>query len=381
MLRTELGRGRRLLCLLPPLALAASACLGDSDAVRTDLGEPHRAPAGSSGGEACNPCRLSLEHVATLGSINDPAARTGLNHVARAPDGGFYAFPRFQPPQVARYRADGSFHSIYVRGGQGPGELASEPRAFMPVGNSLIVAELRLHLFEEGFQPVWTAPRPIVGHRNYLLADGAELNVIALEGEDGHSYLIHIVRRDEAGKPEEVRSVYRLPPGSTIARRPPGVSPAPDGGFWVVEANRSTFDRFDGWGEHLRQVELNRPWFTPWDEPPPGNGTERPPVPRTMEVRELGGGRAVVTTFVASPDWAPRSPGPVYLGTTDRGGQDTLVELVDLATGEVLGSVQVPWLLRFVEGPGELLVHAPESMPTQDVSIHVWRLRIEPEGP
>jgi hypothetical protein len=34
-----------------------------------------------------------------------------------------------------------------------------------------------------------------------------------------------------------------------------------------------------------------------------------------------------------------------------------------------------------VEGPGELLVHAPESMPSLDVSIHVWRIRIEPEGP
>jgi hypothetical protein len=251
----------------------------------------------------------------------------------------------------------------------------------MPVGDRLLVAEFRLHLFADGFRTVWTAPRPIIGHRSYLLVDGTELNVVAREREDGSTYLIHIVRRDEAGMPEEVRSVYSLPPGSPLVRRPPGVSPTPDGGFWVVEANRSTFDRYDGAGEHMRRLEINRPWFTPWDEPPPGNGTERPPVPRTREVRELGDGRAIVTTTVASLDWAPRSPGGSYPGTTDRAGRDTLVELVDLESGEVLGSVQVPWILGFVEGPGELLVHAPESMPSLDVSIHVWRIRIEPEGP
>jgi hypothetical protein len=371
----------RVLVLLASLALGVSGCLDDPGEVRTDPAESRQEATESADGASCSPCRLSLEPVATLGSIDDPAARTGLNQVARAPDGGFFASPIFQVPQIARYRADGSFHSIHDQGGQGPGELSSEPLALMPVSDRLFVAERQVHVFEEGFRPVWTAPQPIQGHRTFLLADGAEIYVRPIEREDGRSYLVHLLRRNDTGMPGEVRSLYPLPRGVYRSRRPPGVSPTPDGGFWVVESNRSTFERYDGAGEHLRRLEIHRPWFIPWDEPPPGNGTEHPPVPRTIQIRELGGGRALVTNFVAEPDWTPGSAAGLAPGTTDRGGHETLMELVDLQTGEVLGSVQVPWLLNFVEGPGEPLVHAAESMPTLDVSIHVWRIRIEPAVP
>jgi hypothetical protein len=176
-------------------------------------------------------------------------------------------------------------------------------------------------------------------------------------------------------------SIYPLPPGTLRVRRNPSISPTADGGFWVVEGNHSSFARYDGSGELVVQLDVDRPWFTPWDEVPPGNGTERPHVPVTHALRELGDGRALPATTVPILDWVPRARTGGLRTEPTNGVIDTPLELIDLDTGTVLGSVRAPWDLRFVAGPGEPLVHAPESMPSLDESIHIWRVSIEPEGP
>jgi hypothetical protein len=255
------------------------------------------------------------------------------------------------PPQIAVYDTTGRFIYLHVRQGEGPGEFRWAPQLTPgPAGTVWAWEQARLVRLDARLRHLDTKNmgREMSIHWLIPLSSG-----LVVAGSVAPRDVSIVSLMDSAGN--VLRNVERAPESyaSAIA------APASSNGFWTLHSNQLLLRRYSDTGELVRTVPIAMDDFEPWSGRLAGEGNEGmelPPRPRHVGLIDIGNNRMVVLTSVLDPRWSPRSSARmIRLREMVLDEQhDTVIRVVDLRSGRVLGSTRAPQNLRAVAGARDL---------------------------
>jgi hypothetical protein len=324
----------------------------------------------------CPPCEIRLTAIAELSSRAAAFTPSIVNTVTRFSDGSFAVAPQFVEPLILLYDAVGLVRVEFDRRGSGPGELESPPVLFMGRGDTLLALEgVRGTLFDAGLRPIRTQRLPSRAPSILaVLSDGrmvANWRVSLPDGRVSQAALLDatwgLLKPLEPASPETAVRGLQMAASSR-------------GGAWLLHPGSSEVKHLSNEGELVTAVSIRRRWFEPWVGQPraPGEGVYSRPRPSNAGLSELSPESLLVITSVASPAWKPAaSPGePLRPAETSiLGNMDTMLEVVDSSTGEVLAASKVPGVLRGVSGAPDC-VFATRQENDGHVTILLWKVEL-----
>lgn len=264
--------------------------------------------------------------------------------------GRYYVVPMADFQSIGVYRQDGEFDRL-IRG------TATDAGHFVYVSevktrnDTLIVVDDRnlilisttddepIHVAPLHYHPEGILPLPTGGYMTQ-----ADIRIASMIGLPVH---IH----GAAG--EHIRSFGRS--SDRLSATSPydfvrTIAYGPGESFFVVSVNRYRIENWSLSGRLLRTIEKTPSWFTPWERMPPDRRAERPP-PWFDSVRfDEGDGVLWCVFHVPDRNWVKTSdadptvegPGSPDL-TLDKMHDifDTIIEVIDLTSGEVLASKRI----------------------------------------
>lgn len=326
---------------------------------------------------SCPPCEIRLTPIAELSSRAAAFHPSVVNVVARFSDGSFAVAPQFVEPLILLYDTVGLVRDAFDLRGSGPGELESPPNLFMARGDTLLALEgLRGTRFDADLRPMGTQRLPsrapsimavlsngrIVANWRVSLPDGRVSQAALLDATWG------LLRPLEPASPETAVRGMQMAASSR-------------GGAWFLHPGSSEVKYLSNDGELETTVSIRRTWFEPWvGQPPraPGEGVYSRPRPSNAGLSELSQGRLLLITSVPSAEWKPAVlPGEPLrpANASILGSMETMIEVVDSATGEVLGALKVPEVLRGVAGAPDCLFATREEEDGH-ITIQVWKVEL-----
>ena len=170
----------------------------------------------------CAACdfELRVSQVASLGAVSDPFSPAERpHHVVHDPHGRYFVMAGFPVDRILVYDAGGNLHSVWGRGGEGPGEYQSIRQLLMLRGDSLGVVDdagLRLTVLDADGFVGRTQPLPFHPFRIAQLDNGT-LVIAGLERTaSGGGYVMHLIGPDG--------SVSPFGPEGTVLRSRPSAS-------------------------------------------------------------------------------------------------------------------------------------------------------------
>lgn len=179
---------------------------------------------------------------------------------------------------------------------------------------------------------------------------------------------------------ELLRSLEAIPVESAVGATL--VSESSSGGFWLLRSNESEIEEISPDGSRESSVEVQREWFQPWTDFLPGEGQSVRPRPYNSSISEFSTGVVLIAAWMADREWEPTAPsggtGMVAFrpAETDLSETwDTIIEVVDVWTGEVLASLRTPEAFSKVHGAEDLLFSAREESDGH-VAIEIWRVEL-----
>lgn len=145
------------------------------------------------------------------------------------------------------------------------------------------------------------------------------------------------------------------------------------GAAWAAWINRYVIEGWDTAGRLTRTLRRDVEWFPTWWRA--RSDAETPPLPVTTAI-QVQGDTLWVLVRVPDPDWrsAVRPEGKLYTVDDKNAYQDTMVEAIDLRTGELLASTRFPQVMDGFAGPG--LVFGPASDALGNPVLPVWEVQI-----
>lgn len=324
----------------------------------------------------CDGCAFSLERVVEISSEPVEVTPSLAVSVALHPDGGYLVSHLFQAPTVIHYDGAGHPLAVYQARGQGPGELNSAPRIHVGGGGDLLFVESRggrrFHWLDGAFNSVGSHLSDVVIGEHVVVLDD-ETVVVATDLLGPRQGRFGLARLDRSG---DLIHAFGLREGAL-----PGPS------TWVTEGtgtsiltgsfDRSVVERRTPGGEVLEEVRIDRSWFPEGVPHPAGAPFRERPEPRTVAARLLYGNTLILLSTVAASGWEPLSGGPPSFdpATLDLGALfDTVIETVDLTTGQVLARRVVEGALAPVSGSPALFYSTREDA-LGNVTISIWRVR------
>jgi hypothetical protein len=319
----------------------------------------------------CPPCDVTLDPVIEIGSLDDPVGRSMEGHLARFSDGRFAYAPMLGAPQIAVYTRTGAFQRMFEKKGQGPGELTTFVlRMGVTRADTLVVwSGGRLLRFTPDLVPMhteqWTSPARSIS----VLPDGMLVANFSLAA-GGSTMLSHVLDGTRV-----VRSFDPVRPNETPADQTRIFAAGSDGTVWVGRTNQLWFAQYDENGRLLREFRPQVAWFPRWTSRPEGTPFRARPLPYVSGVSELESGRVLALVTVPDSRWQPVREGVATPSSSLDHVYDTILLVLDSRTGEVLATHRSDTQLRFVSGTSDL-VHAPVNLPSGDIAIIVWRVRL-----
>lgn len=298
-----------------------------------------------AGPPSCTEC-VRTETVATMGSPDSVAfGRRDLARIVRSSAGINWIHPAALGYAVAGFDAQDAVERWITRRGDGPREFKWVDALALGRGDSLLVFGVgKVNHYTPDGQFVRTARTEAQPMDVAVLKDGAYVIAGRVARPEALGRPLHVFGPDDGYR----RSLY--PPDWPEDRSfPPHVlAAAQDGGFWVGEQNRYRLDLLDVAGNHRERVERKAAWFEPYEKWSPPY--EDPPLPRLWSAQEDGKGRLWTMLYVADRHFvplaeprrdtdlnAPRGPkNPTF---------DTVIEVIDLSTGTVVGQRRFDALL------------------------------------
>lgn len=299
----------------------------------------------------CDDCVLDVFAVVELGDREGPGILGEQAHVARSDDGDYYVSSVLQRGRLLRFSSAGVFQDAIGRTGEGPGEY-TWPVLLRGSSDDLSVLDIghypnRLTTIRAGEVTTWDLPF-VVGTWA-VLPDGRHVYSAASFSPDLIGYPVHVY--DEAGRritrslgDEGVR-VDRSPRSRGVVTR--RVAVAEDGNIWAAHETRYRIDKWSPDGDRLVRIERDSPWFQPWEVWPGMDYEVRPP-PVTVGVGDWGEGLLMVVVRLADANWKPirpsRTPLPGHetiMPAQENELYDTMIEVLDIRSGTVLGRTQV----------------------------------------
>lgn len=324
-----------------------------------------------SGEPQCRDCRIELRQVAILGDSTDTSAvrpdAAGRDCMVGRLHSGEYVFSGVVGGGFLNiYGTDGKLIRTIGRKGGGPGEFRSPIRHVVGSGDSLFVVDdgsRRIQVMTSAGAFVRVFPTRD-RFRGFALLPNDQLLLFRVPSNRKDN-LFHQFDRD--GQP--VRSFGNaVQPDSALDLENWFVVAAPHGRFWTGSI----------WSYELRRwrapdtldIEVSREvdWFRSPSVFPEGVYVTVPPPPMLLHAWEDSNGKLWTYTAVADPKWAPGlkvAPSPEWQAKTF----DTVIEVIDLATGQLLASTRHPSRLGIVcNSP---LLYGVDETPNGDLRVSV----------
>jgi hypothetical protein len=286
---------------------------------------------------------------------------------------GYVLAPQYQTPQLAKYDASGRLQALYDRKGAGPGELTPPISLLRVRGDTVFVVNFdRLLTFDGQLRPLATSRINVQANAAALLRDGRLVVSYRLRQSGNVSALVHILDRSgRIAKSVEFDSTATQSPD--FARQVAGSS---DGGFWVAPVNDNWLRKYTSNGILARQLRVRRAWMIPSRGVPFGLQPylERPR-PRLYSMRETGSRRLLTLGHVADAEWRAADREPVVNANENINSlYDSVIDVIDSNSGEVLATARHPQYLRIVENSDDLVAAAQETT-EGDVKAVLYRIR------
>jgi len=287
------------------------------------------------------------------------------------------------PGVVSVYDAKGTLLERFGRKGEGPGEIQG-------VGAIVVTREDTVHIIDpylrrqSVFSPSYQFIRsfPIVGdaYRGFGLADGSLLMNANYPRSNGVGYPLHLMNANGRVLTSfGATAPQPSPPGSHALIRAVAAS---DGGMvWTAQWNRYELSLWSVNGK-VREIQRTVPWFPP-QIAYQGPGRALRPTPSVSGIWDDGQGQIWVVLQVPDSKWRPPPPEMLPRGEIgppidyDR-EYDTIIEIIDIRTGQLLASQRFDQSLRYLM-PGGFVLHDREDDDAEPY-LDVWRLSFTNPG-
>lgn len=356
------------------LLIAAPSCADAPDADSDDSGVLEIA-----GPPVCDECRLEMSLEVKLRDRPDLGRQVVGNpqsvvrdstgrvlHVHGGDASGFHIFD-----------ADGAFVRTVGSRGQGPGQFSYiYALVFDDEGNLYVFDRERVTMFSPEFEILETKQTPLRVRRGLFFQDGFVVASPSLS-EDAVGLPLHFLGKDL----EIVRSFAPTertegPEWQVLQSR--GISRSIDGLIWAHPTNSYLVEEWDpSTGNRHRAFERTVEWFEPWVDHR-SLSLEAPPQPRLAGVWQDDDGLLWTVSAVAAEKW---HEGLVVLpGFNDLWIEypeqfwDSIIEVIDPSTGQLLLSERVPQALgRFTNDGLVIGRRYPEG---EFYQVDLWKLEL-----
>lgn len=309
--------------------------------------------------DPCDPC-LDIMRGVRLNSRWGAFRPSTSQSVLRTSDGRYLVSHLFGgSPAMAVYDAAGGWIGLHHREGDGPGEFRGPPRLQLGSRGTVYAIDsadqLRLVKLDADLNLLTTVRMDIPlgsGQVAVLPSGGLAAYHTNLRTGDGHWYDVSLLD-SEGNLIQPVRITDEPPEVGAV------VTPGTAGGFWMLSYSDLQLRKYSSRGELRKTVSIRSNWFVPWETAPEGAGFSRPPRPRHVGLRDLGDGTLLLVSLVADPGWHPperTENGLIRITTLDTNRlYDSVVELVDEASGEVIAHELLSESVGLVSGAEDLL--------------------------
>lgn len=287
------------------------------------------------------------------------------------------------PGKVSIYDATGALLGRFGRKGEGPGEIQG-------IGAIILTREDSVHIIDpymrrqSVFSPSYEFIRsvPIIGdvYSGFGLADGSLLMNANYPRSNGVGYPLHLVNasgRVSHSFGATVPQPARL--GSHALIR--AVTTGDGGKVWTAQWNRYELTLWSLEGKVL-EIVRQAPWFpVQIMSQSPGRGLR--PTPSVAGIWADGQGQIWVVAHIPDSRWRP--PPPEMIPQGERGPPidydreyDTMIEIIDTRTGQLLASQRFDQHFRFLM-PGGYVIHDREDDDGEPY-LDVWKLSFTNPG-
>jgi len=364
----EMGEDMRATCLgsLLPLILSPHFLTGLGAQTVIEIRDP----------PTCDFCTITMELELAIGGSEAPGVGPIFN-LARDTRGRWLVNSSVTRGEVGVYGANGDYLRTVGRFGQGPGEFRAL-RQIIPFGDSISMFDLgntRETVFDEVFQVIRTNPLPYSFFSVLFLDDstrvfnfsshtpekvGHPLHIVDVNGEISRSFGYEggVYRRDFA------ISTWRV------------LNKSGQGAFWAGRFNEYVIEKWTQRGEKVVQIERLPSWFKPYQTEEPLS-LSKAPNPFMMGVWEDPEGLLWTAVIVPDPKWRDalsRSPGGELRVGSHHGFLDTIVEVMDPTSGNLIASQRFDLFFEHFTPEGLLTSYreADNGLPF----IDIWRVTL-----
>jgi hypothetical protein len=323
---------------------------------------------GAEDARGCPGCTVAIDSVALLGADSDPSSispTAASCTVGRLQSGEFVMGAPVGGGQIFVYAAGGGpVIRTIGRLGQGPQELGASLRLWVGPGDTIQVYDVRNGRFARALgsgEIVGSFIYPHLVQAFAVLGDGTLIvNHRGQIGETVDGSVLHVV-----GASGGIERSFDLPKPARTARLPSDLSdldgwritPRGARGFWTANIWHSRYTPWDAPGQPLPALARDVEWFPPDDWSShlesllqPGGST--PAMATLYHIWDDGDGH--LWTYVVVPDERWMEAAKVRAGTPEwrRLMYDTVIEVLDEATHEVLATTRHDLMLAPVCGSG-----------------------------
>jgi hypothetical protein len=288
---------------------------------------------------SCTTCRITFTPTVRLGDLDGPGQVSDQAAIARGPDGRFYLTSNYAPGQVAIFSAEGRYVRSFGGQGNGPGEYQ--------VPTMVVAEQDAVTVFDEQSMRVTrlnTDLSHVYTHDLGLRPGGAvavgtgEFVVLAMLPRPERAVPLHLYSASERRMLSSFGDFATRDARGRVVGRLREVASGPDGTIWVLS---SPGYRLEQWNvrTQTRVLVLERTGM---------DGS------RIWSIVHGADGLLWVLSHVRSAAW--RTPTVDERGVVsdaqDDANQDSVVEVIQPATGELIATGRFRGrLLRFL-GPG-----------------------------
>jgi hypothetical protein len=310
----------------------------------------------------CTDCQIAIEPVAAFGAADGNAALPGMVRTIVRDSRGRLLVGAFNADRVLVFDTTGQLDTTFGRKGEGPGEFGGGiPIIVRSRGDSIVVYDGgndRLAAFSGEFEPGWTAAdiTTFGGGSLVALRDGGFVR----SGESGRGANrsrapLHLL--DTEGRLVRsfgADSADPTAPGTMY----PTLAATSDGQVWAANRSRYRLILWSTDGTPIRTIERSVEWF-PSRASSAAVTPDQAPVPAIDAIHLDDEGRLWVFIEVGAPDWSdglgPAEDGAHgirYPVTDPELVYETVIEVLDATTGELLASTRVPQRIGIVVDDG-----------------------------
>ncbi|MEP6833447.1 MAG: hypothetical protein ABJB74_08635 [Gemmatimonas sp.] len=332
----------------------------------------------------CN-CRIVLHKVASLGDNEDAVALKPGSVIAHDAAGRFFAARTSLESSIAVFGADGKPGSTFGRQGEGPGELGGVRHARVTRGDSVLVMDYRkFTLFAPSGVPVrWGAvPNRVSAFRFAVLKSGY---VVVNNYHPSHPSFILLNSKFALAREFGRRiTADDRDDWDAIQYQIVGL----DSGRFAAVRQYFNYEVeiWDTTGTLVRRFDRVPPWYRPWTEADKlANGEKTDRFPGIFGIH-ADAERLWIAARVPDPKWKQPAAQPskdargreilskpISVDENDR-RFDTVIEVLDMATGRVLVSQRFDALItQFTEGG---LLYGINEAPSLLLRADAWRPEI-----